>query len=52
MASAQHMEMKVEHALTAMGAGINDKAIPGIGNPLLFCDHIASQHQTSEKPDI
>lgn len=52
MSSAQHMEMKVKHGLATMGAGIDDYAIAGIGNPLLFCDRIAGQHQTPEKPDI
>ncbi len=52
MSPAQHMEMKMKHALPAMRTGIDDEAIAGIGNPLLFCDRIAGQHQTPEKPDI
>ncbi len=52
MAPAQDMEMKVKHALTAMCAGIDDKTIPGIGNPLQFRNFVAGQYQTPEKPDI
>ena len=52
MSSAQHMEMKVKHGLATMGAGIDDYAIAGIGNPLLSCDRIAGQHQASEQLDI
>lgn len=52
MAPTQNMEMKVKHTLTTMGAGIDDYAIAGIGNPLLSCDRIAGQHQASEQLDI
>ena len=45
MAPAQNMEMKVKHALPAVGAGIDDKTVPGIGNPLQFCNLVAGQHQ-------
>ena len=48
MAPAQNMEMKMKHALAAMHTGIDDEAVSGIGNPLLCCDRIAGQHQTSE----
>ena len=48
MAPAQNMEMKMKHALAAMHTGIDDEAVPGIGNPLLFCDRITGQHQTPE----
>jgi hypothetical protein len=40
MAPAQYMEMKMEHALAAMHTGIDDEAVPGIGNPLLYCDRL------------
>ena len=43
MAPAQNMEMKMKYALSAMDTGIDDKAIPSIGDPLLFCDCIADQ---------
>ena len=52
MASAQHMEMKMKHALAAMQTGIDDEAVPSIGNPLLFCDRITGRQQTPEEPDI
>ena len=52
MAPAQDMEMKMKHALAAMCTGVDDEAVPGIGNPFLFCDRITGQHQTPEKPDI
>ena len=52
MAPAQNMEMKMKYALAAMDTGIDDEAIPGSGNPLLFCNRITSQHQTTEQPDI
>jgi hypothetical protein len=45
VSSAQHMEMKVKHALAAMRAGIDDKTVPGIGNPLQFRNLVAGQHQ-------
>ena len=48
MASAKDMEMKMKHALAAMYTDIDDEAVPGIGNPLLFCDRITGQHQTPE----
>ena len=48
MAPAQDMEMKMKHALAAMHTGVDDEAVPGIGNPLLFCDRITSRHQTPE----
>lgn len=48
MAPAQHMEMKMKHALAAMHTGVDDEAVPGIGNPLLCCDFVAGQHQTPE----
>ena len=34
MSPAQHMEMKVKHALPTMRTGIDDKSVPGIGNSL------------------
>ncbi len=52
MAPAQNMEMKMKYALAAMDTGIDDEAISGSGNPLLFCNRIAGQHQTPEQPDI
>jgi len=48
MAPAQYMEMKMKHALTAMHTGIDNEAVPSIGNPLLFCDRITGRHQTPE----
>ena len=48
MAPAQHMEMKVKHALAAMHTGIDDDTVPGIGNPFLFRDLVTGQHQTPE----
>lgn len=48
MAPAQDMEMKMKHALAAMHTGVDDEAVPGIGNPLLFCDRITGRHQTPE----
>ena len=52
MPPAQDMEMKMKHTLAAMRTGIDDEAVPGIGNPLLFCDRITGRHQTPEEPDI
>ena len=52
MAPAQNMEMKMKYALSTMYTGIDDNAIAGIGNPLLFCDRITDQHQTPEQHDI
>lgn len=52
MAPAQNMEMKMKYALAAMDTGIDDEAISGSGNPLLFCNRITGQHQTPEQPDI
>lgn len=52
MSSAQNMEMKVKHGLATMGTGIDDKAVPGIGNSLQFRNVVASQHQMSEQPNI
>ncbi len=46
MAPAQNMEMKMKHALASMHTGIDDEAVPRVGNPLLFCDCITDQHQT------
>ena len=48
MAPAQDMEMKMKHALAAMHTGIDNEAVPGIGNPFLFCDRITGRHQTPE----
>ena len=48
MAPAQDMEMKMKYALAAVGTGIDDEAIAGIGDPLLFCDCITGQQQTPE----
>ena len=45
MAPAQNMEMKVKHALAAMRAGIDDKTVPGLSNPLQFRNIVAGQHQ-------
>ena len=45
VAPAQNMEMKMKHALAAMYTSIDDEAVPGIGNPLLFCDRITGRHQ-------
>jgi len=52
MAPAQDMEMKMKHALAAMCTGVDNEAVPGIGNPLLFCDRITGRHQTPEQPGI
>ena len=52
MAPTQNMEMKMKYALAAMDTGIDDEAIPGSGNALLFCNRITGQHQTPEQPDI
>jgi len=52
MAPAQNMEMKMKYALAPMDTGIDDEAISGSGNPLLFCNRITGQHQTTEQPDI
>ena len=52
MAPAQHMEMKMKHAMAAMYTGIDDEAVPGIGDPLLFCDRITDGHQPTEERDI
>ena len=48
MPPAKNMEMKMKHALAAMYTGVDDEAVTGIGNPLLFCDRITSRHQTPE----
>ena len=48
MAPAQNMQVKMKYALAAIHSGIDDEAVPGIGNPLLFCDRITGQHQTPE----
>ena len=48
MAPAQDMEMKMKHALAAMCTGVDDEAVSGIGNPLLFCDRITGRHQMPE----
>ena len=48
MAPAQDMEMKMKHALAAMCTGVDDEAVPGVGNPLLCCDLVSGQHQTPE----
>ena len=48
MAPAQNVEMKMKYALATMRTGVDDKAVSGVGNPLLFCNRIAGQHQTSE----
>ena len=45
MAPAENMEMKVKHALATMRTGIDDKTVPGIGNPLQFRNLVAGQHQ-------
>ena len=50
MSAAQDMEMKVRHSLAAIRTGIDDKAIPGIGNSLQFRNFVAGQHQPSEQP--
>ncbi len=42
----------MKHALTAMRTGIDDEAIPSVGNSLQFRNFVAGQHQTPEKPDI
>ena len=47
MPPAQNME-KMKHTLAAMHTGIDDEAVPGIGNPLLSCDRITGRHQTPE----
>ena len=52
MAPTQNMEMKMKYALAAMYPGIDDKAISGIGNLLLFCDRITGQQQTSKQRDV
>ena len=48
VAPAQDMEMKMKHALATVSTGIDDEAVPGIGNPLLFCDRITGRHQMPE----
>ena len=48
MAPAQNMEMKMKHALASMHTGIDDEAVPRLGNPLLYCDRITGRHQTPE----
>jgi hypothetical protein len=52
VAPAQDMEVKMKHTLATIDTGIDDEAIPGIGNPLLFCDRISSQQQTPEQHDV
>lgn len=52
MAPAQNVEMQMKHALAAMRTGIDDDAVPGVGNTLQFRDLTAGQHQTSEQPTI
>ena len=48
MASTQDMEMKMKDALASMRTGIDDDAVPGVGNPLQFRDLVTGQHQASE----
>ena len=48
VSSAQNMEMKMKHALTAMRTGIDDEAIPSVGNALQFRNLVSGQHQMPE----
>ena len=52
VAPAEHVEMKMKHALAAVRTGIDDEAIPGICNSFQIRDLIAGQHQTSEQHTI
>ena len=52
MAPSQNMEMKMKHALAAMRTGVDDDAVPGVGNSLQFRNLVASQHQTPEQLTI
>ena len=52
MAPAQNMEMKMKYGLASMYTGVDDEAIPGSSNPLLFGNRITGQHQTPEQPDV
>jgi len=45
VSSAQHVEMKVKHALATMHTGIDDDTVSGIGNPFQFRNLVTSQHQ-------
>jgi len=52
VAPAQDMEVKMKHTLATMGTGIDNEAIPGIGNSFQIRDLVAGQHQTPEQHDI
>ena len=52
MAPTQNMEMKMKHALAAMHTGIDDEAVPGVGDSLQSRNFVAGQHQASEQLDI
>ena len=42
----------MKHALAAIDTGIDDDAVPAVGNPLLSCNLVAGQHQTPEERNI
>jgi hypothetical protein len=46
VSSAQDMEMQVKHSLAAMPTGIDDKAIPGIGNSFQYRNLVTGQYQS------
>ena len=52
MSSAQHVEMKVKHALATMHTGIDDETVPGIGNPFQFRNLVTSEHQMPNEANI
>lgn len=52
MTPAKNVEMEVKHALAAMGSGVDDNTVSGLGNPLQFRDLTANQHQPSQQLGI
>lgn len=52
VAPAQDMEMEMKHALATVGAGIDDEAIPRIGNPFQTRNLVACQQQAPEQRNI
>lgn len=52
MTPAQDMHMEMKHTLAAMGSGVNDDTVPGLGNPLQFRDLTANQQQPPEQLSI
>ncbi len=55
MSPAQYMEMQVKHALTTILTGIDDEAIPGIGNSLQFSNQVtrpASTVRAARHPNL